>query len=97
MRQNIAIQKSQKGYRPITFIPFTDDEGNIAAEVTGIIIQSECEWYEDIQDAIRDAKDFIFTPAPWSVSTTFHYKFLGPNSQEVFNARIAYFLEINCL
>ena len=81
MRTNLAIQKSPQGYRLVSFLPFKDEEGNDAVEITGCFNQAKVEWYSDISYAISDAKDFIFDPAIWSTSTTMHYQLLGPSQR----------------
>jgi len=92
MRTNLAIQKSPRGYRLVSFLPFKDEEGNQALEIIACYNQSETEWYEDKENAIQDAKDFVFNPAPWSVSTTFFYLEIGPSIKDLAK-ETAYFLK----
>lgn len=84
---NMAIQTTLDGkFRLVSFENFTDEEGMPAVEITGCYNQAEIEWYDSIEPAIDDLKDFVVTPAPWSQCCTVCYNLLGPGK------KVAYWL-----
>lgn len=82
---NIAIQTTLDGkFRLVAFEPYTDEEGNPAVEILSCHNQAEVEWYTNISYAIDDLKDFVLTPAPWSVSCQVFYNLLGPGKKTAY-------------
>ena len=96
---NIAIQKSEQGYRVVAVAPFTDEEGNPAAEILSVHNQAEVEWYKKPENAIDNAYDLVRQPAPWSHHTTIHHAMLGPSiggrypGQFAGTANVAYWIK----
>jgi len=88
---NLAIQKKDGHYRPVSFIGSIDDEGNERAQITSSFADG-VEWYTQIITPKQLISEIILTPAPWNDTTTVHYKLLQKSIFE-FSGEYAYFSE----